>query len=69
MEIDYSERIDVECIGCDDSGWLTKSCAGTHEIICGRRRKHQPHEFAVPCHCRGMNRTYQEKQASQRRIA
>lgn len=69
MLVDYSERVDVECTGCDDSGWLPKSCAGTRDIICGRTRRHLPHDFAVPCGCRGMNRTYQARLASQGRVA
>jgi hypothetical protein len=69
MEIDYSERVDVICEGCDDSGWFPKSCAGTREIICGRTRLHLPHSFSVPCPCRGMNRNYQAKLASQGRAA
>lgn len=69
MFIDTSERVEVECPACDDSGWMTKSCDGTRDVICGRRRRHLPHSFAEPCPCRPINRTYQQKQASQRRIA
>lgn len=69
MEIDYSERVEVACEACDDSGWQTKSCFGTHDVICGRRRRHLAHTFAVECPCRPMNRTFQERQAGARRVA
>lgn len=64
MEIDYSERVEVECVACDDSGWRTVACAGMHSIACNRTRKHLPHDFAVPCYCRPVNRVYQEKQGA-----
>lgn len=69
MEIDLNERVEVFCLGCDDSGWLTKNCAGTHDILCGRARRHLPHSFAVPCPCRPINRNYQNRLASQGRVA
>ncbi len=69
MTIDYSERVEVECIVCDDSGWRFTSCAGMHDIVCGRPRRHLPHDFAVPCDCRAINRAYQARLASQGRVA
>ncbi len=59
----------VKCEACEDSGWLVKFCDGTRDVICGRRRVHLAHPFAVPCPCRPMNRNYQEKVQSRRRAA
>lgn len=69
MPVDDSERVEPTCPACDDTGWQTKSCIGTHDAICGRRRRHQAHSFVVECQCRPMNRTYQERLESQRRVA
>lgn len=63
------EQVDTTCPACDDSGWLVKSCDGTHDVICGRRRVHLAHDFAVPCSCRPINLTYQDKQGSYVRTA
>ena len=69
MEIDYSERINPVCDVCDDSGWQPKFCDGRHDVICGRRRAHLPHDFSVLCPCRPMNRVWQEKQGNYLRTA
>lgn len=62
-------RTEPECAACEDSGWLPKHCDGTRDVICGRTRAHLPHRFVVACDCRGMNRTYNERVQSNRRLA
>ncbi len=69
MEIDLSERVAPECEVCDDTGWQPKFCDGLHDVICGRSRKHLPHDFSVECPCRPMNRTWQAKQGAYVRSA
>ncbi len=61
MLVDTTDQVEPLCPACEDSGWMTKFCDGTHDVICGRTRKHLPHGFAVPCGCRAMNRNYQER--------
>jgi hypothetical protein len=41
----------------------------THDVICGRPRAHLPHDFVVPCPCRGMNANYQARVERSRRLA
>jgi hypothetical protein len=60
---------EVVCDGCADSGWLPKSCDGTHDVICGRPHLHPAHDFVVPCHCRGFNRNYQARVQAAKRLA
>lgn len=62
----------VECSACDDTGWRVVDCDGVSHAIgapCGRRRRHLPHEFVKKCECRPMNRRFQEKFATQQRVA
>lgn len=66
--MDASDRIEPECPACDDSGWIIRRCGG-HERVCGRARSHHPHDWADPCPCRPMNRTYQSKVENQKRVA
>lgn len=54
------------CQVCLDSGWEARECTG---IDCGRRRRHQPHDYVTPCACRPLNRNYQEAVARGRRAA
>lgn len=54
-------RTEPECFVCDDSGWRQVECRGVGVKLCGRRRDHWLHTFAVRCDCRDINRTYQEK--------
>jgi len=63
------DRVEPECAMCSDTGWRLVECAGDGVKLCGRRRQHAPHEFAKPCECRPINRTYQEKQRGMRRVA
>jgi len=53
-----------ECATCDDTGWDTLTCEG--DDVCGRTKPHYKHSYAVPCGCRGMNRTYLRKIEEQR---
>ena len=62
------ERTEPECHACDDSGWMVRQCGGV-DRLCGRRRTHLAHEYVIECPCRPINRTYQERLASQRRVA
>jgi len=66
---ELQDRAETLCEACDDSGWLPKSCDGTHDVICGRPRAHLPHDFVVPCPCRGMNANYQARVERSRRLA
>jgi hypothetical protein len=53
----------LECERCEDTGWVTGHlCDGG--TACGRKRPHLPHEWATPCFCRPMNRTYRRHQAT-----
>lgn len=58
----------IECSQCSDTGFRVCQCGG-YDKLCGRRRVHAAHEFARVCECRPMNRNYQDKVASQRRVA
>ena len=69
LPAELQARTEPECTGCDDSGWSYKFCDGRHDVICGRSRAHLPHDFVVECPCRPMNRTYQARVESGRRLA
>lgn len=66
--IDQADRLDPECAACDDSGWIIKRCGGS-DRVCGRPQQPLEHEWADVCPCRPMNRTYQRKVESSRRVA
>lgn len=58
-----------ECDACRDTGWIDRSCSGEPVLgraICGRRQRHQAHDFVEPCSCRPINRAYQDRVASRR---
>ena len=67
--VDSSNQAEAICPACDDTGWIVKSCYGTHDVICGRRRPHLAHTFAEECPCRPMNRTYQSRLGRLQRVA
>lgn len=65
-----TEEDALACEACSDTGWQTQHCLGVdQQAICGRRRRHYPHSFAVPCPCRPINRNYQDRLVTQRRVA
>lgn len=67
MNTSVDERA-IECPVCDDSGFERLECTG--DRACGRRRRHLPHVYVVPCACRPVNRNYQERvERSRRRVA
>lgn len=46
-----------DCEDCEDTGWIRLHCGGND--TCGRRNRHQPHDYVIVCGCRATNRTYQ----------
>lgn len=63
---EVTDRIEPCCAACDDSGWWPHYCDGVH-AMCGRKRRHLPHSYSIPCPCRSMNTVYQERLATQGR--
>jgi len=49
-----------DCGECEDTGFRPFKCVGTS--ICGRRFKHQPHDYVEICPCRQTNATWQRQQ-------
>jgi hypothetical protein len=56
-----------ECSDCGDTGWRILRCFPDTNIACGVRRckKRTVHTYAVICHCRETNRTYQRTREHQ----
>lgn len=51
-----------DCRDCEDTGWVRGlTCDGGS--TCGRKHKHQAHDYTLACPCRPTNRTYRRHMA------